>query len=93
MLLRPAGQSIFHALYPIDGLLDPRAIVAIGTMAGVAVAAWAARRVDRLVPFGLCWFVLLLVPSSALFVMGRGEAFAEHRVYVASIGARSFVTC
>jgi len=86
MLVHPAGQSIFHALYPIAGLLDPRALVALGTLAGVAAFAWAARRLDWLIPFGLCWFVLVLAPSSALFVMGRGEAFAEHRVYVACIG-------
>src|SRR5262249_37535814 len=61
-------------------------LVAVGTLAGAAAFAWVARRLDRLIPFGFCWFLLVLMPSSALFVMGRGEAFAEHRVYVASIG-------
>jgi protein O-mannosyl-transferase len=86
MLVHPAGQSIFHALYPIAGLSDPRALIAIGAVIGVAAFAFAVRRLDWLIPFGFCWFFLVLVPSSALFVLGRGEAFAEHRVYVASIG-------
>ncbi|HEX5107525.1 MAG TPA: tetratricopeptide repeat protein [Vicinamibacterales bacterium] len=86
MLVRPAGQSIFHALYPIAGLSDPRALIAIGAVSGVAAFAFAVRRLDWLIPFGFCWFFLVMVPSSALFVLGRGEAFAEHRVYVASIG-------
>jgi tetratricopeptide (TPR) repeat protein len=38
------------------------------------------------VTFGLFWFFLLLVPSSALVVLNRGEPMAEHRVYLASCG-------
>jgi hypothetical protein len=86
LLLVPAGQTIFHALAPIDRVSDPRALLAIGTLIGLGVAAWWFRRFDRLASFGLVWFLLLLVPSSALFVLGRGEALAEHRVYVASVG-------
>ena len=86
LLLVPSGQSIFHALFPIDRLLDPNALVAIGSLFGLVFAAWWLRRFDRLTPFGLVWFLLLMVPSSALFALGRGEALAEHRVYSASIG-------
>ena len=35
---------------------------------------------------GLLWFLLLLVPSSALVVLDRGEPMAEQRVYLASCG-------
>jgi Flp pilus assembly protein TadD len=35
---------------------------------------------------GLVWFALLLVPSSVLFVLGRGEPMAEHRVYLSAAG-------
>jgi tetratricopeptide (TPR) repeat protein len=60
--------------------------VAIITIVTVAVLAWWLRRVNRAVPFGLAWFALFLLPSSALFVLGRGEALAEHRVYLPSVG-------
>jgi tetratricopeptide (TPR) repeat protein len=44
------------------------------------------RRRERLASFGLFWFLLLLVPSSALVVLDQAEPMAEHRVYLASCG-------
>ncbi len=86
LLLVPFGQTIFHALPPIDSVFESRAFVAIGSLGILVGAIWWFRRFDRIMAFGLIWFVLLLVPSSALFALGRGEALAEHRVYSASIG-------
>ena len=86
LLLWPSGQTVFHALMAMDTLLDVRTFLAFGIIAGVAAVAWWLRRIDRLIPFGLAWFVLFLLPSSALFVLGRGEALAEHRAYLASVG-------
>ena len=86
LLLWPAGQTVFHSVAPIDSLLDVRALWTIAGLLAVGVGAWWLRRVHRLVPLGLLWFVIFLVPSGALFVLGRGEALAEHRVYLASLG-------
>ena len=44
------------------------------------------RRAAGGVSFGVVWFLLLLVPSSALVMLDRGEPMAEHRVYLASCG-------
>jgi hypothetical protein len=73
MMINPAGQSIFHAVAAV-GLLDPRLWLAVLVL-GVMVAS-----------FGMVWFLLLLVPSSALIALDQGEPMAEHRVYLASCG-------
>ena len=86
LLLWPAGQTIFHALAPIVQPFDLRVIVSLTLFGGLFALAWSLRRVSSLLLFGLLWFVLFLAPSSALFVLGRGEALAEHRVYLASAG-------
>jgi tetratricopeptide (TPR) repeat protein len=86
LLLWPSGQTIFHALTAIDSWLDPRAWLAVVLLTATAALGWWLRRVDRVVPFGLAWFALFILPSSVLFVLGRGEALAEHRVYLPSIG-------
>jgi pentatricopeptide repeat protein len=86
MLFSPRGQSIFHAVPAIDSLFSIRAIGGLVGLAGFALLAWRLRRAHRVVAFGLVWYALLLVPSSALLILGRGEAMAEHRVYLAAVG-------
>ena len=86
LLLWPAGQTIFHALSPILHPFDPRILVSVALFGGLIALAWRVRQASGLLLFGLLWFLLFLVPSSALFVLGRGEALAEHRVYLASVG-------
>lgn len=85
MLLVPTGQAIFHAVTPI-GPGDVQALNGIAVVGLVAVLIWIRRHRSPLASFGLLWFLLLLVPSSALVVLDRGEPMAEHRVYLASIG-------
>jgi hypothetical protein len=86
LLAWPTGQAIFHAVEPIDSLFSARAALALAAVAAGVVLVRALRRVNALVPLGFAWFVLFLVPSAVLFVLGRGEALAEHRVYLASTG-------
>src|SRR5207253_9838089 len=86
LLLVPNGQTIFHAVTRIDSLLDPRALVAIGVIAAAVAIAWRLRRANWLVTFGICWFLLSLVPAAALTALDQGEPMAEHRVYLASGG-------
>ena len=86
LLLVPSGQAIFHEVVPLHRLLDPRALVGVGTVVAMVAIAWRLRRREGGVSVGLIWFLALLVPSSLLFVLNQGEAMAEHRVYLASCG-------
>ena len=82
----PSGQTISHEVRPIATLWDPKALAAAAGLAATLVLAWRARRVARVASFGVFWFFALLVPSSLLFALGKGEGMAEHRVYLASGG-------
>ena len=85
MLLLPTGQAIFHAIEPI-GVAHPRAWLGLLFLALSGAVIWKRRRASPLQSFGLLWFFLLLLPSSALVVLDRGEPMVEHRVYLASWG-------
>jgi hypothetical protein len=85
MMIHPAGQSIFHEV-PAVGPLDPRLWLAILVLGLMLAASWRLRRADWVASFGVLWFFLLLVPSSALIALDQGEPMAEHRVYLASCG-------
>ena len=83
----PQGQAVFHSVPLVGRLFTVSGLVAIGTLALLVWGMFAARRVRRpSAALGLLWFLLLLVPSSALVVFNRGEPMAEHRVYLASVG-------
>ncbi|MBM3820053.1 MAG: tetratricopeptide repeat protein [Acidimicrobiia bacterium] len=82
----PQGQSVFHDVPAIRGLFDVRALLGMGGLAALLAAAWALRRVHALLPLGIVWFVLLLVPSGVLATFGRGEPMAEHRAYLPAAG-------
>jgi len=86
LMLLPSGQTIFHVISPIRSAFEPRAVIAIATLAAMLVLAWRLRRTDGLFALGIFWFVLLLIPSSVLVVLDRGEPMAEHRVYIGAMG-------
>ena len=86
LLAMPREQSIFHAVTPVTGWLDPRLAMSVVTLGGLIAAIWWFRRREGLVSFGLTWFLLMLVPSSVLVTLDRAEPMAEHRVYIASLG-------
>jgi tetratricopeptide (TPR) repeat protein len=85
LLLVPVGQTIFHAIRPIQSVTDPHALLGIATALLVAFVTWRLRNQD-VVSFGLAWFVLLLAPSAVLVILDRGEPMSEGRIYTASIG-------
>ena len=85
-MIMPTGQSIFQAVSPASGLLDPRVVAGLCLIGLFGAISWRLRKTEGLVGFGLLWFLLLLLPSTALVVLDRGEPMAEHRVYTASIG-------
>jgi hypothetical protein len=86
MLFVPRGQSIFHALPFTDHLLAPRAVAGIVGLAAFVACIGLLRRLHSVMAVGLVWFALLLIPSSTLFVLGRGEPMAEHRAYLSAGG-------
>jgi hypothetical protein len=86
MLVLPRGQAAFHGISPLTGLSEPRVWLAVAALGVLALVAWRARRQCGMVSFGALWFVLLLVPSSALILLDQGEVMTEHRVYFASCG-------
>jgi protein O-mannosyl-transferase len=85
LLLAPVGQTIFHAIDAVSAA-SMRAITAIALVGIIAGLAWRVRRTAWVCSFGLCWFLLLLVPGAVLTVLNQGEPMAEHRVYLASCG-------
>jgi Flp pilus assembly protein TadD len=87
LLVNPAGQAAFHEVAAIRGPFEAQALIDLAVLAIVAAVVWRTRRIEPLASFGLVWFLLLLVPSSVLIVLDRGEPMAEHRVYLASCGA------
>lgn len=86
LMVLPAGQSIFHPVVAIRSAGSPRAIAAVAFFAVLVLAVWRTRRVDGLISFGLCWFLLSLVPAAVPVLLNLGEPMAEHRVYLASCG-------
>ena len=85
MLVAPGGQAIFHAVSPI-GVMDARGWIAAVLVSILIVVAWRMRRGHALGSFAIAWFLLLLLPSSVLVALDRGEPIAEYRVYLASLG-------
>ncbi|HYM22839.1 MAG TPA: tetratricopeptide repeat protein [Vicinamibacterales bacterium] len=90
LLVRPAGQTIFHSV-PLPRLLDWRAIGSVALVGGIGVAAWRLRRTEPAAAAGIAWFLLLLAPSAVLTLVDQGEPMTEHRVYAAGIGF--FLAC
>jgi tetratricopeptide (TPR) repeat protein len=86
LLFWPSGQTIFHAVPPVNSVIEPLALLAFAVAVAYGAAVWWARKLDRIAAFGLLWFVLLLIPSAVLVVLDRGEPMAEHRLYLASAG-------
>jgi protein O-mannosyl-transferase len=86
MLVVPAGQSIFHAVAPVAGWLQPRSLADLSVFAFAGWLIVSQRRVRPLLSFGLTWFLVFLVPASVLVLLNPAEAMVEHRVYLASCG-------
>src|SRR6185436_13246081 len=86
LLILPVGQSIFHEIVPVRTIVDGRAIASVAGLGVLLVFAWRVRHRLPLVSLAIAWFLLLLLPSSALMVMDPSGDMAEHRVYLASVG-------
>ena len=85
LLVLPVGQTVFHTVWPL-AWADARALAGLAIVATMAGAAWRLKRIEWGATIGIAWFLLLLIPSSVLILLDRGEPMAEHRVYLASAG-------
>ncbi len=86
LLVLPVGQSIFHEIRQVASVTDPRAIGSVIGLGLLLVGAWLIRNRLPMVTFAVAWFLLMLLPSSALMVIDSSGDMAEHRVYLASAG-------
>ena len=86
LFFAPVGQSLVHEVPEVETLASPEALR--GALAGagllaLAIACWSVRRRQPVAAFGMLWFLLMMVPSSAIPLP---EPSAEHRTYLASGG-------
>ena len=86
LIIAPVGQTIFHGIPATTSFTEPRAIIAMSTMAIWVVLILLAARQRSIAGFGLTWFLLMLLPSALLVLLNRAEPMAERRVYFASAG-------
>lgn len=86
----PANQTIIHTVPFPDGF-TPRVLVEFASLTALLALVWVLRRIQPLVSLGLLLAVLILAPSSVLFITGVGEPMAEHRAYLSAIGF--FLAC
>lgn len=84
LIVAPYGQSLVHDVRPVSSAFEPRFLLALGGVVALLAGAAALRRRQPAVAFGLCWFVLFLLPSSSFVPLE--ELMAEHRVYLALPG-------
>ena len=69
---------------------EVRGLFALLWVVALVVVALRVGKRDRLAGLGVAWFVLMLVPPAVLVMFDLGEPMAEHRAYVASLGAFVF---
>ena len=85
LLVRPAGQSIFHSV-PLPAFFSLVNLISAAAVVAPLVVAWRLRRGEPAAALGIVWFFAMLIPSAVLILLDQGEPMTEHRVYVASIG-------
>jgi protein O-mannosyl-transferase len=66
VMVLPRGQAVFHEVTPVKSLFDPPVLLAIVVSLLVIGLAGRLRRSHGVASLGALWFLLLLVPSSAL---------------------------
>jgi protein O-mannosyl-transferase len=86
LLVLPVGQSIFHEISQVTSTADARAIAAVIGLGLLLALAWQMRNRLPMISVAVVWFLLMLLPSSALMVMNPNGDMAEHRLYLASAG-------
>lgn len=81
----PGRLNLMHHIATSRSVMDPPVtIVAIIALLGIVVLALTLVRKDRLVSFGIVWFLIHLFLESSIL---RLEMIFEHRLYLPMVGA------
>lgn len=84
-LLWPVELNFWRTFEPVEALLSPAALFALGTAAAVGAGCWWAWRHDRRVVFGLALTILPLAPAFYIAALPV-KPFAERYLYLPSAG-------
>jgi hypothetical protein len=84
LLAIPTGQSIEHYVAPTQGFGEPRTLLALIGLLGLAGTGLWLRRRAPLSAFAILWFFLTLSIESSVFPVA--DMMAEHRLYLPMVG-------
>lgn len=83
-LFLPVGLNIDPDFPMCTSLLDPRSILSAAVLAGMVYTILRTFRKDRLLSFGLSWFLITISPTSSFVPLL--DVAAEHRLYLPGLG-------
>lgn len=86
LFVYPHDQAVFHAIDLRGPVAQVRIAASVAALLAVPWMVWRLRSIHSVMALGGLWFVLMLLPSSALFALGVGEPLAEHRGYLPAVG-------
>ncbi|MEO6025816.1 MAG: tetratricopeptide repeat protein [Candidatus Binatia bacterium] len=93
LILWPATLSVdysYDALPVSTSIGDPRALVSVAVLVGLAAVAWMSWRRGGRLGLGLAWIAITLLPVS--HVIPFRELLAEHYLYLPLIGVAVIVS-
>ena len=83
-LFLPVGLNIDPDFPIYTSLLDPRSLLSAAALAGIVYTILRTFREDRLLSFGLTWFLIAISPTSSFIPLL--DVAAEHRLYLPGLG-------
>jgi hypothetical protein len=84
LLVFPAGLSIDHVLPAARSLFEPAALGSVCALFVMLIGSLFLVRFAPIVPFGIWWFTLSLVPTSTLVALKL--VMNEQRMYLSALG-------
>lgn len=84
LIILPANLSIDHVVPISTSLFQPIAMISVVGLIMLLVGSLSLTRSMPIVPFGLWWFAIALVPTSTLIALKL--VLNEQRLYVPAIG-------
>ena len=84
LVVIPIGQNVDYDFPVSHGILARGAIVGLGALVAVSVAAWIYRKRFPLAAYGWFVFLLLLAPTSSFLPIA--DLFVERRLYLPFLG-------
>ncbi len=82
----PLGLRIFYDMSPHTALLSPLPLAGWALAAVLGAAPWLVRRRFPVVPLGVAWFLLALLPASNLPALLQPSPVADRYLYIPLLG-------